>query len=157
MTTRDISQYARAMTETLAIMHWVGEIDGNDIEFVLAPPCMAPPLKIESDVLGDHSIWVLDFDLCRRMSMDSKGVEQAAAAFWGNDPYYPRPGLERDTLWSVFREYYLQISGTCMGIVNEPHEAERRRALSRQFIDMVEQEGKMRQTRKEKEKKANLN
>lgn len=89
--------------------------------------------------------------------MDSKGVEQAAAAFWGNDPYYPRPGLEGDILWSVFREYYIQISGTCIGIVNEPHEAERRRALSRQFIDLVEQEGKTRQMKKEKEKKVNLN
>lgn len=157
MTTHDVSQYARAMAETLAIMHWVGEIDGNDIEFVLAPLCTDPPLKMESDALGDHSMWVLDFDLCRRMAMDSKGVEQAAAAFWGNDPYYPRPGLEGDILWSVFREYYIQISGTCIGIVNEPHEAERRRALSRQFIDLVEQEGKTRQMKKEKEKKVNLN
>ncbi|KGO77595.1 Protein of unknown function DUF3669, zinc finger protein [Penicillium italicum] len=150
ITTSDISQYARAMAETLAIMHWVGEIDGNDIEFVLAPPYRVP-FKMESDALGDHSIWVLDFDLCRRMTMDSKGVEQAAAAFWGNDPYYPRPGIERDILlWVVFREHYLQISEACIGIFNEPHEAERRRALSRQFIQLVEQEGKTRQTRKEK-------
>ncbi|EKV10734.1 hypothetical protein PDIG_24160 [Penicillium digitatum PHI26] len=30
---------------------------------------------MEYNALGDHSIWVLDFDLCRRMTMDSKGVE----------------------------------------------------------------------------------
>lgn len=153
MTTSDISQYARVMAETLAVMHWVGEIDGNDIEFVLAPPYKGRPLKIESDALGDHSIWVLDFDLCRGMAMNSNGVEQAAAAFWGNDPYYPRPGLEKDLLWIVFRQYYLRISETCIGIVNEPDEAKRRRALSRQFIDLVEQEGTTRNIRKGKERK----
>lgn len=146
--TNDINQYARIMAETLAMMHWIGEIDGNDIEFVLAPPSKGSPLKMESNVLGDHSMWVLDFDLCGRMRMDSKGVEQAAAAFWGNDRYYPRPGPERDiSLWIVFRNHYLQISEVCTGIVNEPYEAERRRALSRQFIDLVEQKGK---TTKEK-------
>ncbi|KAJ5213432.1 hypothetical protein N7449_000601 [Penicillium cf. viridicatum] len=149
ITTNDINQYARIMAETLAMMHWIGEIDGNDIEFVLAPPSKGFPLKMESKVLGDHSMWVLDFDLYRRMTMDSKGVEQAAADFWGNDRYYPRPGPERDILlWIVFRNHYLQISEMCTGIVNEPYEAERRRALSRQFIDLVEQKGK---TTKEKE------
>lgn len=38
ITTGDIHQYARIMAETIAVMHWVAEIDGNDIEFVLAPP-----------------------------------------------------------------------------------------------------------------------
>ncbi|CAI7585286.1 unnamed protein product [Penicillium glandicola] len=124
-------------------MHWVGEVDGNDIEFVLAPPPEdSPGLNIESNALGAHSM---------RMAMDSHGVEQAAAAFWGNDHYYPRSGFGRDlSLWTVFREYYLRITETSIGIVNEPHEAERRRALSRQFIDLVEQEGN---TRKENEKK----
>ncbi|KAJ5705910.1 hypothetical protein N7536_001599 [Penicillium majusculum] len=155
ITTNDINQYARVMAETLAMMHWIGEIDGNDIEIVLAPPSKGSPLKTESNVFGDHSMWVLDFDLCRRMAMDSKGVEQAAAAFWGNDRYYPRPGLETDILlWIVFREHYLQISEMCIGIVNEPYEAERRCVLSRQFIDLVEQKGK---TSKEKEKDPDMN
>lgn len=81
------------MAETLAMMHWIGEMDGNDIEFVLAPPTQdfspnestatSPPPgpRVESDALGCHSMWVLDFDLCRRMTMDSNSVEQAAAAF----------------------------------------------------------------------------
>lgn len=42
MITSDLSQYVRAMAEALATMHWVGEIDGNDIEFVLAPPYKDP-------------------------------------------------------------------------------------------------------------------
>lgn len=38
MVADDIKQYARAMAETLAAMHWIGQMDGNDIESVLAPP-----------------------------------------------------------------------------------------------------------------------
>lgn len=118
------------MAETPAMMHWVGEIDGNDIEIVLAPPCNGSPLKTESNILGDHSMWVLDFNLCRRMAIYSKGVEQAAAAFWGDDRYYPRPGVETNILlWNLFREHYLRISVTCNGVVDDPYEEERRRAL----------------------------
>lgn len=69
-------------------------------------------------------------------------------AFWGNDPYYPRPykELERDqSLWLVFRDHYLQTSQTCIDIAaREPQEAERRHALSKQFIDQIEQKGKTR-------------
>mgnify|MGYP002718709102 FL=1 len=139
VTTSEINQYARMMAETLAMMHWISGIDGNDIEFVLAPSS-ANGFKMTSTIFGEHSMWVLDFDLCRRMKMDSEGVVQAAAAFWRNDPYYPRP--EKDpSLWSVFRERYIQVSEACG---SEPKAAERRRILSRHFIDLVEQEGKVR-------------
>ena len=90
------------MAETLALIRWIGEIDGNDIEFVLAPLCNTPShgktpddtttgrlksgLLTESEVLGDHAVWVLDFDLCRGMTMNSTGMEQAAAALWRIDP-----------------------------------------------------------------------
>lgn len=33
----DMSLYARIMAEALALLHWIGKVDGNDIEFVLAP------------------------------------------------------------------------------------------------------------------------
>ncbi|KAJ5176579.1 Protein of unknown function DUF3669 zinc finger protein [Penicillium canariense] len=54
-----IQQYASIMGETLAIMHWVGEIDGNDIEFVLAPPNEEDDAssQIQSYTFGDHSEW----------------------------------------------------------------------------------------------------
>jgi len=146
ITPSDIQQYARTMAETLATMHWVGEIDGNDIEFVLAPPNEnkggSLGLEMESTVLGDHSMWVLDFDLCRTMAMDLEGVEQAVAAFWGNDPYYPRPGKD-PSIWMAFRQRYIQTSDACAAIC-ESREAEKRRMLSRRFIDLVEQEGRNR-------------
>ena len=80
VTISEINQYARVMAETLAMIHWISEIDGNDIEFVLAPPSESG-FKMKSTTFGEHSMWVLDFDLCRRMTMDSEGVVQAAAAF----------------------------------------------------------------------------
>ena len=77
------------MAEALAIMHWICEIDGNDVEFVLAPP--DPQAKgTTSNCLGEHSVWMLDFDLCRMMTMDEWGVKQAVVAFWRNDSFYPR-------------------------------------------------------------------
>jgi hypothetical protein len=116
------------MVETLAMMRWIGEIDGNNIESVFAPSsqesrgkfhpeCTNKNLncggQFESEALGKHSLWVLDFDLCREMAMDSAGVEQTVIAFWRNGPFFPRPGklLERDSfLWMVFRESYLRTS-----------------------------------------------
>ncbi|KAJ5180686.1 hypothetical protein N7492_003896 [Penicillium capsulatum] len=145
ISTGEIHQYARLMAETLAMMHWIIEIDGNDIEFVLAPPANANKathfrngLEIVSRVLQVHSMWVLDFDLCRQMAMDSKGVQQAATAFWRNDPYYPRPGKAYSTdisLWTVFRQHYIQTSKEFIDIsIDKPLEAERRRGLSKQTV-----------------------
>ncbi|CAG8242443.1 unnamed protein product [Penicillium salamii] len=138
VTTSEIHQYARAMAETLVVMHWICEIDGKDIEFVIAPPSKTG-FKMSSTVFGEHSLWVLDFDLCRTMEMNSEGVVQAAAAFWRNNPYNPRPGKE-SSLWNVFREHYTHVSEACGG---KTEEAERR-ILSRYFIELVEQEGKFR-------------
>jgi hypothetical protein len=69
------------MASALAMMHWLGQIDGNDIEFVLAAP---------NPDFWDHSMWIFDFDCCKRMSMDIHRVNQAVAAFLRNDPYYGR-------------------------------------------------------------------
>lgn len=169
VTRSHIEQYARIMAETLAAMHWVGEIDGNDIEFVLASSSedtgdnfhtegaelanmnSGIGFQIESEVLGKHSLWVLDFDLCREITMDSAGAKQAAIAFWRNDPFYPRPGkiLASDShLWTVFRESYLRMSAACTDVLRGLEEAERtrRRSLSEEFILLVEQEGAKRTT-----------
>ena len=74
--------------------------------------------------------------------MDLAGVVQAAAAFWRNDPYYPRPDKD-PSLWSVFRERYIQVSEAC----ERQLQAAERSILSRHFIDLVEQEGKKREER----------
>lgn len=101
VTTSEIDQYARAMAETLAMMHWISEIDGNDIEFVLAPPS-ENGFKIKSTILGEHSIWVLDFDLCRRMTMDLAEWYKLLQHFGAKIPTIP--GQKRTLHSGVFSE-----------------------------------------------------
>lgn len=85
-----MKQYSRTMAEALATMHWIGGIDGNAVEYILAPP-WGEIIKADTilNSLGDHCMWVLDFDLCREMSMDEAGVQQAVRAFQQSEPFYP--------------------------------------------------------------------
>ena len=116
----NVWSYAKTMADALAMMHWHSKIDANDVEFVLASPRNAdlPPTSDECNewkppFLGDHAMWMLDFDCCRSMSMDDRGVTQAVTAFFRNDPFYPRPGANGtldQALWLVFKLRYLQTS-----------------------------------------------
>ena len=134
----DILGYARTMADALAMMHWDAQIDANDVEFVLASSRLSSPstsvspssaatknsprlvTTFPSNELGEHSMWILDFDCCNAMSMDESGVDQAVGAFFRNDPYYPRPRYgnvdDQDLfLWTNFRERYLQTSRSILG------------------------------------------
>ncbi|OGM49017.1 hypothetical protein ABOM_003127 [Aspergillus bombycis] len=131
-----IECYAAMMGEALATLHWLGEMDGNDVEFVLAPP----PRRGDgstiamTNVLGQHTLWMLDFDLCCSISMDFEGVQQAVKGFCRNDPFYPRPHTDQ---WSAFRQQYLQTS---VDLIQRFHkdEAETRLSLARKFIELIE-------------------
>lgn len=130
---QDMSLYARIMAEALATLHWIGKVDGNDIEFVLAPPDGEQQnFNNISNVLGEHIMWMLDFDLCSGMSMDEDGVEQAVKAYWINDPIYPRP--EDKLLWEEFRKQYLQTSDEICGDLR----LDTLVGLPKLFIDLVE-------------------
>ena len=120
--------YARIIAETLADLYWRANVDANDIEFVLAPPReskmiglgahFATPFIIDSENLGEHAVWILDFDCCRTLTLNEKGVEQAVAAFYRNDPYYPRPGRENNVdqvLWEEFKHRFLEASEDILG------------------------------------------
>ncbi|CAG8292220.1 unnamed protein product [Penicillium olsonii] len=135
ISTDDIQHYARIMADALAMMHWVARIDASDVEFVLAPPHHNGH-RIEN-LLGDHAMWLLDFDVCRDMSMDINGVEQAVKAFWRNDPFYPRPGK---ALWKIFREQYLSTSKDCVNLCRSEEKA-RLDSLPILFIELVEAQG----------------
>ena len=148
----DIEAYARAMGIALALIHWVAGIDGNDVEFVLAPPRVRHDHQNQSPVthldspymnsymniwssstkslpesevfhshsLGEHTIWILDFDCCHPISFDEDGVEQAVTAFFRNDPYFPRPCTESSDYrsviaWRIFREAFLKRSLPALG------------------------------------------
>jgi hypothetical protein len=85
----DILAYAMTMADALALMYWGAGVDLDDVEFVLAPPRSMSSPTFLSEYLGEHVMWILDFDRVKHMSMDGDGLEQACAAFFRNDPTTP--------------------------------------------------------------------
>jgi hypothetical protein len=130
---KDLGSYARIMAKTLATMHWFGEINGNDIEFVLAPP-RRDSKSCFQNVLGEHVMWLLDFDCCKTMSLDEEGIDQAVIAFLWNDPFYPRPNSGPE-LWATFREEYLHVSSKILR-----HRGLHKMDLAEKFIKEIEQQ-----------------
>ncbi|KAI1304361.1 zinc finger protein-domain-containing protein [Xylaria venustula] len=140
----DLLEYSRRIAQALAFMHWSVGIDANDVEFVLAPPTPgnSARLVMSSPVLGDHCLWILDFDCCRPITMDDTGLKQAARAFWKNDPFYPRPGKSNEqdiTLWSHFKRAFLDASAEIIG-----PDDEKRQQLPELLIELIEAEGLLR-------------
>lgn len=133
---------ARIMAETLAEIYWRAHVDANDIEFVLAPMPTGHTNEsnaiITSGALGDHLVWILDFDCCKQMSMDEKGVNQAVAAFYKNDPFYPRPGrdnIKDQALWIEFKTRFIEASRAIL------HSKSSEAFLPTLWVDLVEQRG----------------
>ncbi|OAP63365.1 hypothetical protein AYL99_02592 [Fonsecaea erecta] len=71
--------YARAMAESLAVMHWVARTNANDVKFVLGGPGTHNTGigEYTNDFFGRQCLWVLDFDCCRPITMDDIGVEHS--------------------------------------------------------------------------------
>ncbi|KJK80740.1 hypothetical protein H634G_03889 [Metarhizium anisopliae BRIP 53293] len=104
------TQYARAMAEALATLHWQVRTSGNDVEFVLGARRGG---EGDADMpLEEHAVWMLDFDCSRPIEADDSGLESIARAFWRNDPYFPRPGSALDQgreLWDIFAAEYRRV------------------------------------------------
>ncbi|CAI0650483.1 unnamed protein product, partial [Colletotrichum noveboracense] len=135
----DAMQFVAPIAEALAVVHWKAGSDGRDIEFVLGGP---PERRISAEgfrVLDSNvhtqrvttwrkagtvdevaslqqstaCVWLLDFNQCSRIKADAQGVQMAAAAYWDNDPYYPRPTKDGDNdstegkIWREFKRVYL--------------------------------------------------
>lgn len=120
-------QYALAMADTLAFLHWEVKVDATDVEFVLGLPRTTTTTGVVTEiprpsigtqeftagVLGPHAMWLLDFDCCRPLPMGEEGVRVAAERFWRNDPFYPNPDYKcpgDERLWRVFRDRFLEAS-----------------------------------------------
>lgn len=115
----NIPVYVEIMAEALAVMHWRAGIDANDVEFVLAPPrSRGSKASLTSNCLGDHAMWILDFDCCRKISFDTDGVDQAVTAFFRNDPFYPRPAICQG-LWNIFKRQYIQTSSEILKDISD--------------------------------------
>jgi len=143
----DVKSYAETMAESLALMHWGARIDANDVEFVLAPLRVeyAHSSTFQSDYLGVHCMWILDFDCCRPIRMDEEGVDEACAAFFKNDPFYPRPGEAADEkLWMVFKQRFLESSRRILGESSRDEWS-----LPDRLIERIEEEGQSRRNVKE--------
>lgn len=135
-----VEQYAQTMADALSIIYWLAKTDGNDIEFVLAPPREEED-GFSSNVLGTHRLWVLDFDCVNPMTLDKAGVEQAARAFMKNDHFFPQPDMEHDSdrrLWKIFSSRFLESSKCIIG----------ESKLPKYFLDCLERLGSERQSRK---------
>ncbi|MCJ1271781.1 hypothetical protein MMC22_011686 [Lobaria immixta] len=148
------AHHAQAMAICLAEMHWDVKIDAADVEFVLgtAPEKWAPKpaelakLAPRTDTASSLNfrrrsvhLWLLDFNQCKSIRMDDAGVNQAVAAFWQNDPYYPRPcppGHPDAELWEIFEARYIHHSDKKLDSKAQG------RNLARQFIDGVVAEAK---------------
>ncbi|KAK4978604.1 hypothetical protein LTR42_001104 [Elasticomyces elasticus] len=114
-----IDEYAQVMADTLAVLYWHAKTDANDVEFVLAPPRQGEEDNaFQSEMLGAHGLWLLDYDCVNHITLDDAGIEQAARAFFRNDPFYPRPDWEHETdrrLWEVFSRRFLESSTAILG------------------------------------------
>ena len=151
----DLNTIAKEMAYGLATLHWKVGVDGRDVEFVLgSESCTAlrltPPSDKDLQALEPGkttlprsarlnsqnqgvSIWMLDFNQCRRIKPDPDGVEQCVDAFFINDPYFPRPcrDLEDDQVWTIFKLEYLKVSQHVAGPGQSPE-------LAKEFINRVE-------------------
>lgn len=78
------------MAEALATLHWKVRTNAADVEFVLGAPRVEYRAMRPAAPLGEHAIWMLDFDCSRPITADESGLESIARAFWRNDLYYPQ-------------------------------------------------------------------
>lgn len=117
----DAEEYGTAMAKAMAIMHWDIGIDAADIEFVLGispteEGTIARPMNYDQlqglttktdtyrEVVIPNpnfkqrlvSLWLVDFDACKDISLDEAGVRQAVKAFVENEPYCPRQTVARN-------------------------------------------------------------
>jgi hypothetical protein len=123
----DVDLYAKTVAQALAILHWKAGVDANDVEFVLGSSPRKPSTK-EVLLANEHtaaqlyspdfrhrtiSMWLLDFNQCKRFEHNSSGLKQLIDGFWWNDPYYPRPNSTKSAdkkLWDTFAQHYLELS-----------------------------------------------
>ncbi|KAL6707176.1 hypothetical protein ACN47E_004723 [Coniothyrium glycines] len=149
----DTAAYAKTMAQALALLHWQAGIDGNDVEFVLgSSPTVAGKLSREAIHSSNKStlartvqmdfqhrtisMWLVDFNQCRKFTQDEGGLAKLVESFWFNDPYYPRPNATEvadKNLWAIWSQHYLSVSAELT-----------RSSYPQKFIDAVVRKGKQR-------------
>ncbi len=159
----DATELLGGMAHALAVLHWHTKIDANDVEFVLGSSPeeeqsvrSAIPLQrvltlhpnSSTYEVATHStvnftkrvtsLWLIDFDDCHNITMDTDGVNQAAKAFIETNHYSPKPSTGNDFidgLWGQFKARYVEFSDTLLERYMKKPELKN---LSRNFIQTVE-------------------
>jgi len=145
----EVSELANEMAIGLAILHWQAQVDGMDVEFVLGSSATwdrehltgyddisAPPHTVETINFKRRALhlWMFDFDKATETELTKDDViTKLVPAFLGNDPYYPRPQVDKE-LWDEFCGTYLKASEV---ILQGKRVNQRVRSLPRRFLDEV--------------------
>jgi hypothetical protein len=82
------------------------------------------------------------------MEMNEAGIQQACAAFFKNDLFYPRPGTEEvadERLWMVFKQKFLLSSQKILGATSHD-----RWSFADRLMEKIEEEGRSRRKAKER-------
>ncbi|KAM0221373.1 hypothetical protein ACHAQD_005278 [Fusarium lateritium] len=102
-----VVDYAWAVAETLAILHWRARIDAYDVEFVLGSEALS---KTEATT----RIW---FEKQVAIEHPNRVIDQLVDSFFENDPYYLRPesnGEVERQLWDTFKNAYVLKAETVL-------------------------------------------
>ncbi|KAK3946331.1 hypothetical protein QBC46DRAFT_4114 [Diplogelasinospora grovesii] len=137
----------------LAVLHWRAGLEASDVEFVLGTSAIKPalPTSVDSPVANIYAVdlrkrathlYLLDFDKARDFRVDEPEQDllpRLVAGVEGNDPYYPRPEINRQ-LWAAFANAYLEASAILLrdNLEKEhktPAEEHRVLRLPQKFID----------------------
>ena len=151
----DRSLLAAELALALSIIHWQAQVDGMDCEYVLASSTASAPERRELPHLDPQNpvlpklqdfnvgtfnwrplhLWVLDFDKASMIQLTQEDVDKRLVpAFLGNDPYYPRPDVDKD-LWIHFSNVYCKAS---IAILTKRNKSAAILELPRRFLEKVE-------------------
>ncbi|GJJ15143.1 hypothetical protein Clacol_009418 [Clathrus columnatus] len=91
----DLHEVIAGMGDMLARIHWLGNCDARNIEWVMS-----------GDGYGDEvSYSVIDFEQTKQWGKTLEGVDMLVTAFMTNEPYYPRP-RPQDPQYQIFKTAY---------------------------------------------------
>jgi len=134
---------ATEMAIGLAIIHWKAKVNAMDTEFVLGTTAtkeregLAPFQHRANFQRREIHLWMLDFDKAEEIKFTKKDVDRLLVpAFLGNDPYFPRPDVDKD-LWGTFSEVYLEASEIILQSLGEKGSVLK---LPERFLDGVERQ-----------------
>lgn len=127
------------MVDALATIHYLAQVDGENVEFVLVSSSegsqsIRHAVKSVSQADVTHTstyarvtnpatrfqnrairLWIVDTDMCQSIKISLSGLRRMAKAFPENDPYCSRPhpeDVKDHALWRSFAACYIATTGS---------------------------------------------